>query len=75
MATVPTTVTRGDLERFRAIERSAKERIAAELTEAGLVNANGAPVDAGQVDFVLSEFRRLVMKEAGPRTVVSGRLR
>jgi hypothetical protein len=51
------------------LEREILEQLAAELTEAG------NPVDAGQLRWVLDEFRARVMREASSaRYSVTGRL-
>jgi hypothetical protein len=62
--------TVGDLNRWRRIEEQTLEGLAADL------HAHGVNVDAGQLRWVLDEFRTRIMRETkSPRTVVSGRLR
>jgi len=65
-----TRATAADLLKWRRLEHEVREQLAVELSE-----ALGITIDAGQIRWVLDQFRARVMKEGNGRTVVSGRLR
>lgn len=69
-------VTNGDLHRYRQLEASVLDRIAADLTAAGWCDAAGNPATGAWIRGLMDEFRSRVMRETGSaRTVVSGRIR